>query len=63
MLRRIRDLMEDRVVNELATGNGDTALVRSVVELGEALEMFYFAHPLEGAEVAELFAARSPSPA
>ena len=77
--------MDRSFVNDLALGKGDAALVRSVVELGQALDMeiiaegiehrgqldslhdlnctvgqgFYFARPLEGAEVTDLVRARS----
>ena len=77
--------MDRSFVNDLARGKGDAALVRSVVELGQALNMeiiaegiehrgqldslhdlnctvgqgFYFARPLEGAEVTDLVRARS----
>jgi diguanylate cyclase (GGDEF)-like protein/PAS domain S-box-containing protein len=77
--------MDRSFVDDLARGKGDAALVRSVVELGQALDMeiiaegiehrgqldslhdlhctvgqgFYFARPLDGAEVTELVRARS----
>jgi EAL domain-containing protein (putative c-di-GMP-specific phosphodiesterase class I) len=55
--------MDRSFVNELAMGKGDTALVRSVVELGEARQMEIIAEGIEHRgqldSLADLFAARS----